>query len=93
MLALSESLSKRALPFFIPHTMMRPRRRQPGQSAWNHRCGALRRTRGGKRAAPDEALNLAKNWIAAMKVNKWVLAAILFLLSAGMYAGIIFKMS
>ena len=29
----------------------------------------------------------------AMKINKWVLAAVLFLFAAGMYAAVIFKMS
>lgn len=33
-----------------------------------------------------------KDRIAAMKINKWVLATILFLFAAGMYAGVILKM-
>ena len=31
--------------------------------------------------------------IAAMKISNWVLAAILFLVAAGMYAAVIVKMS
>jgi len=36
---------------------------------------------------------LPDNRIAAMKINKWVLAAILFLFAACMYAAVIVKLS
>jgi len=72
--------------------MMRPRRRRPGpcpapaaacrpRLAWMPRGGD-----GRPRPSPEQRT-------AAMKINKWVLAAVLFLFAAGMYAAVIFKMS
>lgn len=72
---------------------MRPRRRCPGSPSTGAVAACPFRYARMRTGGIDSRHALPDNRIATMKINKWVLAAILFLFAAGMYAAVIVKMS